>query len=121
MNVMGAQPISARKVPPQAMLDAADRLLTSLLAGNKTEVLAMTEAQAQQDIAAIAESVNAGKFDRATIIGRARSANHYFIKARLTGSDATPFTLQVRLGENNGRWTIREAINLTGVRSGWSV
>jgi len=118
--VIGPQPIAPRRVPPDSLFEAATRIFALLISGNKTELLAMTEPQARDQAAAIADSVRPGVYNAGAIIGKARSANHYFIKARLTGENVESFKFQVRLGENEGRWTIREAINLTGVRSGWS-
>jgi hypothetical protein len=54
------------------------------------------------------------------VIARARVAQHHFFKVLFSGSVGTPSTIQFRLGEENGRWTVREIINLTGRRSGWS-
>ena len=119
-GVMGPQPIASRRLPPDSLFEAARRIFTLLIGGGKTELLAMTEPQARDQAAAIADSVRPGVYNAGAIIGKARSANHYFIKARLTGENVEPFKFQVRLGENEGRWTIREALNLTGVRSGWS-
>jgi hypothetical protein len=42
------------------------------------------------------------------------------LKARLTGANVAPFTIQFRLGEDNGKWTVREVLNLTGRRSAWT-
>ncbi|HYB91905.1 MAG TPA: hypothetical protein VEC38_12760 [Candidatus Binataceae bacterium] len=120
VNVMGPQPISARRLPPDSLFDAGARIFAMLIGGDKSGLLAMTEQQARDETAALADAVKRGAYTDGKIIGTARAANHYYIKARLTGENIEPFKLQVRLGENEGRWTIREALNLTGRRSGWS-
>lgn len=120
-NVMGPQPIAAVRRPPEAMEEAAERLLAALIAGNRDKVAAMTDEQARDQISKLADAIPRGAYDKFAVIGGARVANHFYTKARLTGPTAQPFTLQFRLGENeDGKWTVREASNLTGVRSGWT-
>ncbi len=120
-NVMGPQPIAARTVPPTAMIETAERILRLLTEGNSAELEASAAADAREDVGKIARAVRSAIYDRAEIIGMARVNKMYFVKGRLTGADAKPFTVQVRLGANDdGRWTIREALNLTDIRSAWS-
>jgi hypothetical protein len=68
----------------------------------------------------ISNAIPAGRYDKFEIIGRARIARHYFLKALLTGPKAEPFKFHFRLGQTDGKWTVREALNLTGKRSAWS-
>ncbi len=120
-NVMGPQPIAAVRQPPEAMIAAAERLIAAMMRGNRDEIAAMTEEQASDQMTRLADAIKPGTYDKFTVIGRARVANHFFTKARLTGPSTRPFTLQFRLGETeDGKWTVREATNLTGVRSGWT-
>jgi hypothetical protein len=120
-NVMGPQPISQVRQPPTAMIEAADRLIAALIRGDRGEVDALTDEQAREQMTTIAAAILPGTYDKVTIIGRARVANHFYTKARLTGPAAATFTLQVRMGEaEGGKWTVREATNLTGLRSGWT-
>ena len=119
-KVTGPQPIAQIVEPPAAMFAAAEHLLSALLRGDRAGVEAMCAEQAREDIGRIASEIKPGKYDKFELIGRGRVSRHYFLKARLTGTDAAPFTIQFRLGEDDGRWTVREALNLTGRRSGWS-
>ena len=119
-NVTGPQPIAQVVEPPGAMFAAAERLLNALIRGDRAGVEAMTAEQAREDMGRIADEIKPGKYDKFALIGRARVSRHYFLKARLTGTDAALFTIQFRLGEDGGAWTVREALNLTGRRSGWT-
>ncbi len=120
-NVMGPQPIGVPVEPPAAMLEASARLLDALMRGDKAAALKMCAEQARDQLARIADSFQPGVYNGCEITGRARVVQHYFIKARLTGPDRKPMTVQFRIGpEENGSWTVREAVNLTGVRSGWT-
>jgi len=119
-NVTGPQPIAQIVEPPAAMLAAARSLLNALMRGDRAGVEAMTAEQAREDMDRIASEIKPGRYDKFELIGRGRISRHYFLKARLTGSDAPRFTIQFRLGEDDGKWTVREALNLTGRRSGWT-
>ena len=119
-NVMGPQPIARVVEPPAAMFAAAENLLNALMRGDLAGVEAMTAAQAREEMLRIANEIKPGKYDKFELIGRARVSRHYFLKARLTGANAEPFKIQFRLGETDGKWTVREALNLTGRRSAWS-
>ena len=119
-NVMGPQPIAQVVEPPAAMFAAAEQLLGALMRGDRASVEAMTAGQAREHIDQIANEIQPGKYDKFELIGRGRVAKHYFLKARLSGSGAAPFTIQFRLGEDDGKWTVREALNLTNRRSGWT-
>jgi hypothetical protein len=119
-NVMGPQPIAPIIEPPAAMLAAAADLLNALMRRDLATIEAMTAAQALVEMRAIANEIESGKYDKFELIGRGRVSRHYFLKARLTGADAAPFTIQFRLGETDGKWNVREALNLTGRRSAWT-
>ena len=119
-NVMGPQPIAAVVEPPAAMFAAAENLLNALMRGDHASVEAMTPAQVRDEMLRIAKEIPANRYDKFEIIGRARVSKHYFLKARLTGAGVEPFKFQFRLGETDGKWTVREALNLTGRRSAWS-
>jgi len=119
-NVTGPKPIARIVEPPAAMLAAARSLLDALMRGDRAGVEAMTAEQAREDMGRIANEIKPGKYDKSELIGRGRISRHYFLKARLTGTDAPRFTIQFRLGEDDGKWTVREALNLTGRRSGWT-
>jgi hypothetical protein len=117
-NVLGPQPIGKVVEPPPAMLEAFDTMIHALMRGDREEVEGMTEAKAIDDIKQVESAIAPGAYDRYEVTGRARISRHFYTKVRLTG--ASPMTLQFRLGHNGDRWTIREVINLTGRRSGWS-
>jgi hypothetical protein len=119
-NVMGPQPIAPVVEPPAAMLAAAENLLNALMRRDLASVEAMTAGQARDEMLRIANAIEPGKYDKFELIGRGRVARHYFIKAQLTGTGAEPFKIQFRLGETDRKWTVREALNLTGRRSAWT-
>jgi hypothetical protein len=102
------------------MMAAIDRFLAVLMAGNRDEALAMTDERARDRVAQIAGAIQAGVYKQTRILGRARVAEHYFVKARLSGSKGESLTLQFRIGPVGGRWTVREAADLTDVRSAWT-
>ena len=119
-NVMGPQPIAAIVQPPAEMLAAAEHLLNALIRGDHASVEAMTPSHVRDEMMLVAKEIPANRYDRFELIGRARVAKHYFLKAQLTGANVEPFKFQFRLGETDGKWTVREALNLTGRRSAWS-
>jgi hypothetical protein len=119
-NVMGPQPIGPIKQPLPEMMAAIDRFLAILMAGNHDEALAMTEERARDRVAQIAGAIKPGVYQQMHILGRARVAEHYFVKARLSGSKGESRTVQFRIGPEGGRWTVREAADLTDVRSAWT-
>jgi hypothetical protein len=119
-NVMGPQPIGKIVEPPAAMLAAAGQLLAAIMRGDLAAAEAMTTQQARDDIAAITKALKPGAYDKFELVGRGRVAKHYFLKARMTGHEAAPIVIQFRLGEDGGKWTVREVLNLTGRRSGWT-
>lgn len=119
-NVMGPQPLGPIKEPAPEMTAAIDRFLSVLMAGNRDEALAMTHERARERVAQIAGAIQPRVFNHCRILGRARVVEHYFVKARLSGSKGESLTLQFRIGAEGGRWTIREAADLTKVRSAWT-
>ena len=84
-NVMGPQPIGPIKQPPPEMMAAIDRFLAGLI-GNPDQALAMTDKRARYRVAQIAGAIKPGVYQHMHILGRARVAEHYFVKARLSGS-----------------------------------
>jgi len=119
-NVMGPQPIAPIVQPPAEMLAAAEHLLNALIRGDRASVEAMTPPHVRDEMKQIADAIPPNKYDRFELIGRARVAQHYFLKAQLAGANVEPFKFQFRLGETDGKWTVREALNLTGRRSAWT-
>ena len=119
-NVMGPQPIAEIVRPPAEMLAAAEHLLNALMRSDHASVEAMTPAHVRDEMMQIANAIPANRYGKFEIIGRARVSKHYFLKAQLIGADIEPFKFQFRLGETDGKWTVREALNLTGKRSAWT-
>jgi hypothetical protein len=119
-HVMGPQPIAKVVEPPASMFAAADRLLNALMRGDRATVEEMTPPHVRDEMMQIANAIPPNEYDKAEIVGRARVAKHYFLKARLVGANSEPFKFQFRLGETDGKWTVREALNLTGRRSAWT-
>jgi hypothetical protein len=119
-NVMGPQPIGPVKQPSPGMMAAIDRFLAVLMAGKPDEALAMTDERARERVAQIAGAIKPGVYKQIRVLGRARVAEHYFVKARLSGSRGESMTLQFRIGPEGTGWTVREAADLTDVRSAWT-
>jgi hypothetical protein len=119
-NVMGPQPIGKVVEPPAAMLAAAGQLLAAIMRGDLAAAQSMTTEQSREEIARITGALRPGAYDKFELVGRGRVAKHYFLKARITGHQAAPIMIQFRLGEDGGKWTVREVLNLTGRRSGWT-
>ncbi|MGH7923903.1 MAG: hypothetical protein ACREQH_04840 [Candidatus Binatus sp.] len=119
-NVMGPQPIAEVVEPPADLFVAAEHFLNALMRGDHAAVEAMTPPHVRDEMAAVANAIAPKKYDKFELIGRARIARHYFLKALLTGPNVEPFKFHFRLGQTDGKWTVREALNLTGKRSAWS-
>jgi hypothetical protein len=119
-NVMGPQPIMRRTPVPSAMIAAAERVLELLATRKPVELAALAMPQSASDVAEIAAAVHPGTYDHHEIITTARVKDHHFVKARLRGPHAAPFTFMFRLGEHDGRWMIWDAVNLTGRRGALS-
>ncbi len=117
-NVMGPQPIGKVVVAPAEMTRSLDALMHALMSGDHAAAEAMTEAQALEDLRQIANAIAPADYDKYELVGHARIAQHFYNKVRLAGPK--PMTIQFRLGKDGERWTVREATNLTGRRSGWS-
>jgi hypothetical protein len=117
---MGPQPIAEIVEPPADLFVAAETLLNALMRGDHATVEAMTPPHVRDEMGQISNAIPANKYDKFEIIGRARIAKHYFLKVRLTGANAEPFKFHFRLGQTDGKWTVREALNLTGRASAWS-
>jgi hypothetical protein len=119
-NVMGPQPIAQRKPIPDAVLEAAHYILDLLANGNGAEASTLAVESAKDEVASLAAAIKPGIYNDKSIVGTARTNQHYWIKARLTGPDAKPFLLQLRMGAKGDRLMIWEATNLSDVRSGFS-
>jgi hypothetical protein len=120
VNVMGPQPILARAVIPAAMIEAAQRVLALIAAGDAAGLAAMAMPSGAAELAAVAAAARQGAYDQHQIIATARINNHHFVKGRLHGPRAEAFTVQFRLGESDGEWRVWEAMNLTGRRGAWA-
>ncbi len=119
-NVMGPQPIAQPLPIPPGVTAASERIVKLIAAGDCAGLVAMAVERARADAGALAHGVRAGAYNNHEIVGQARANQHYYVKARLIGPDAAPMLIQVRLGEQDGRWMIWEATNLTGRRSAWT-
>ena len=119
-NVMGPQPIANRKPIPQTLLDTTARILDLLVQGRGAELVKMTVDTAKAETAELATAVKPDVYNDRTVLATARTSEHYWIKARLTGRDAKPFTLQFRLGPDGDGWVIWQATNLSDSRSAWT-
>jgi hypothetical protein len=119
-NVMGPQPIATRKQIPEGLLTTVGRILDLLADGNRSELVAMAVDSAKDETVGLASALKAGTYSDKSVIAIARTSEHYWVKAKLTGPDAKPFTLQLRLGPDGDRWVIWQATNLSDSRSGWT-
>lgn len=119
-NVLGPQPIARRKPIPQAMLQTVDRVMDLLADGRAWELAAIAVESAKDETARLAAAVEPGVYSDKRVLATARTNEHYWVKARMTGPGTKPFVFQLRLGTRDGKWLIREAMNLTGVRSAWT-
>jgi hypothetical protein len=119
-SAIGPQPIAERFVVPPAMLAAADHILELLVQGRRAELEGLVAAKATGKLRELIDAIAPGAYQSHEIIAHAKANRHYFLKARLFGARATPFTLQLRLGEHAGHWVIWEAVNLSGGRTAWT-
>ena len=119
-NVMGPQPIAKKKPVPQDLLDTVAQILDILIEGKATELTALANTGAKDETARLASAVKAGSYDDKSVIATARTNDHYWIKAKLTGPDVKPFVVQLRMGLDGGKWVIWEAMNLSDLRSAWT-
>ena len=119
-NVMGPQPIATRKPIPARLMETVHHILDLLADGKGSELIAMAVDTAKDETAKLAAAVKAGTYNDKSVIATARTNEHYWIKAKLTGPDAKPLTMQFRLGPDGGKWIIWEATNLSDSRSAWT-
>ena len=119
-NVMGPQPLGPIKQPAPEMMEAIDRFLAALMAGRNDDALAMASDDVRGKVSEIAAAIKGRGYAEKRILGKARVGEHYFVKARLSGSKGNPFTLQLRIGPGASRWIVKELANLTDVRSAWT-
>ena len=119
-SAMGPQPIAEPFVVPPAMLAALDHIVELLAQGRHAELEALAVSKAAGELRELMDAIAPGEYQRHEIIAHAKANHHYYVKARMFGARAAPFTLQLRLGEREGRWVIWEAVNLTGGRTAWT-
>lgn len=124
-RALGPQPIEQRLVAPAAMLAAAHRILDLLAAAGREarargEIEALAMPKALDDLRALLGAIASKAYERHEIVAHAKVNAHYYVKGRLFGQGAAPFTLQMRLGEHQGRWMIWEVANLSGGRTAWT-
>ena len=119
-NVMGPQPIAKKKDIPQDLLDTVAQILDLLIAGKGAELDALAKASAKDETARLASALKVGSYNDKSVIATARTNDHYWIKAKLTGANGKPFVLQLRMGPEAGKWVIWEAMNLSDMRSAWT-
>jgi hypothetical protein len=119
-NVMGPQPIAARKPVEPEMTAAVARVMDLVASGKSAELEAMALPKARESVADLARSARPGAYNKNEVLAHARVNAQYFVKCRLSGANIEPFLFQMRVGEHEGRWTIWEVKNLTGRRSAWT-
>jgi hypothetical protein len=119
-NVMGPQPIGTRTSIPPAALNAYTVIADLLARGDRGALEALAMPQAAAEVAGLASEVAPGLYEQRELIGSAHIIQHWYFKAKISGPGLTPLTFQIRLGENEGRWMIWEATNLSGKRSAWT-
>jgi hypothetical protein len=119
-NVMGPQPIAPRKGIPESLLATVHRILDSIASGTGAEASSMAVESAKDEFARLAAAVKSGVYNDKSIVGTARTNDHYWIKAKLTGPDAKPLTIQFRFGPDGDGWMIWQVTNLSEARSAWT-
>ncbi len=119
-NVLGPQPIARRKPVPDAVLATVARVMDLLASGSREELAALAVARERDALVRLASAAEPGNYDRREIVATARTNDHYWIKARMSGSGVKPFLFQLRLGLDGNNWAVWQAINLTGLRSAWT-
>jgi hypothetical protein len=119
-NVMGPQPIAQRKPIPQDMLDTVARFLDLLAQGNGAELSQMAVESTKEQASALASVVKPGAYNDKSVMATARTNEHYWVKAKMTGPGIKPFIVQLRLGPQSGGWIIWEIMNLSNARSAWT-
>ncbi|HLI81484.1 MAG TPA: hypothetical protein VKV03_15955 [Candidatus Binataceae bacterium] len=119
-NVMGPQPIAPRKSIPESLLATVRHILDLLADGKGADASSMAVDSAKDELSQLAASVKAGVYNDKRIVGTARTNDHFWIKAKLSGPDAKPLTIQFRMSADGDRWLIWEASNLSDARSAWT-
>lgn len=119
-NVMGPQPIAQRKPLPADMLEMADHVIRMFAQGDADGLAAMSVPAVAGVARSVATEIAPGRYQRHEIVAAARVIHHYYLKVRIFGDGAEPFTLQFRLGSKDGKWLLWEVINLTGRRAAWT-
>jgi hypothetical protein len=119
-NVMGPQPIAGRKPVPQSLLDTVSRILDLLADGKSSDLTSMAVDTAKDETAKLGAAIKAGVYNDKRVLATARTNEHYWIKAKLTGPDTKPLIVQFRLGPDGESWLIWEAANLSDSRSAWT-
>jgi len=113
-NVMGPQPIAHRAEIPSGVIATANKIIDLVSRGDSADIEALAIERARSDAEALAKASSGRDIRDKDIAAIARTNKHYWIKARLSdASGAKPIVFQIRLGENDGRWMIWEAMNLT--------
>lgn len=124
-RALGPQPIETPLAPPPAMLAAAHRILDLFAAlgrepAKRGELEALVMPKVLDDLRSLIEAIGRNSYERHEIVAHAKINAHYYIKGRLFGPGAEPFTLQMRLGEHQGRWMVWDVANLSGGRTAWT-
>ncbi len=124
-RALGPQPIEKRLTPPPAMFAAAHHILDLLAAvgrdaGKRGEFEALAMPKVLDGLRVLIETIGRNAYARHEIVAHAKVNAHYYVKGRLFGHGVEPFTLQMRLGEHQGRWMIWEVANLSGGRTAWT-
>jgi hypothetical protein len=119
-NVMGPQPIAARKSLPPEMLEAAERVVMMFMCADGEGLAAFSVSAIAGSMRAIAAQIAPESYTRHAVVATARVIQHYYVKVRMFGEGVEPFTIQFRLGKQNNQWLLWEVINLTGRRGAWT-
>jgi hypothetical protein len=119
-NVMGPQPIAQRQSMPPEMLEAAERVIAMFEHGDVQGLVAISVPAVASEVRTIASGIAPSLYTRHELIAAARVIRHYYLKMRMFGDGAEPFSIQFRLGHKDGQWLIWEIINLTGRRAAWT-
>jgi hypothetical protein len=119
-NVMGPQPIGKRKPIPETLMQAVAQILDLLADGKSSELIAMSVDTAKDETAKLSSAVKPGIYSDKRVAATARTNEHYWIKAELTGAEVKPFLFQLRLGPAHDHWVIWQATNLSDSRSAWT-
>ena len=119
-NVMGPQPIAARKSLPPEMLELAKRVITMFMQGDSDGLASVSVTGVSGAPRAIAAQIPPETYTSHEVVATARVIHHYYLKVRMFGEGVEPFSIQFRLGKRNDQWLLWEVINLTGRRGAWT-